>query len=50
MRLKIIIFPVLETVFEVLAEFFEHMRESVAICTHCGNNRYKGKACVKFSD
>ena len=45
-HLRILIFPILESVFEAIERTAGHLRERVAICTTCGGNRYTDEPCV----
>jgi hypothetical protein len=47
MRVKL--YQALESLFSSLESWAGSMRERFAICSHCGQNRYTGKPCVKFN-
>jgi len=47
MKIKILIYPYLESLFEVIIQLSETLRQRFAICRDCGQNRYTGKSCVK---
>jgi hypothetical protein len=48
--MRIRIMQALEAVFERLADWAENMRTRVAVCRHCGRNRYTGTPCVKLEE
>lgn len=43
--MKVIVYQLLEALFEGLAAFAERAREHYAICPDCGRNRYRGEPC-----
>jgi len=44
--MKIRLYQWLERVFAHLEDVASTMRERVAICPHCGQNRYSGPPCI----